>query len=156
MREEFPNIFGAQIALDIGDQIKPRPGSSRFSESLTLVSRQGTRQTLRRFLTICVRQQEMNKTIGCLQEEWLTKSQVQAFFSRLAATRRTQQGSAEIDFNARDLLLEDEEFERQRLIVAILKQILCHFEIPFKSRDRKRDLIQQLMYLMEECTCFSS
>ena len=154
--KSFQTFSELESHLDIGDQIKPRPGSSRFSESLTLVSRQDTRQTLRRFLTICARQQEMNKTIGCLQEEWLTKSHVQAFFSRLAATRRTQQGSAEIDFNARDLLLEDEEFERQRLIVAILKQILCHFEIPFKSRDRKKDLIQQLMYLMEECTCFSS
>ena len=111
------------------------------------------------------------------REEWLTKSQVQGFFSRLAATRRRQQGSAEIDFNPRDLLLEDEEFERQRLIaevanelrpqhplsydafnlcesarkkkkkkkkqlnqfnVAMLKQILCHFEIPFKYRDRNQ------------------
>ena len=52
-------------SICLGDQIEPRPGSSRFSESLTLVSRQGTRQTLRRFLTICARQQEMNKTIGC-------------------------------------------------------------------------------------------
>ena len=123
------------------------------------------------------------------REEWLTKSQVQGFFSRLAATRRRQQGSAEIDFNPRDLLLEDEEFEMQRFIaevanelrpqhplsydafnlcasarknqlnqfnVAMLKQILCHFEIPFKSRDRKKDLIQQLMSFIEECTCFSS
>ena len=109
---------------------------------------------------------------------------MQAFFSRLAATRRRQQGSAEIDFNPRDLLLENEEFERQRLIaevanelrpqhplsydpfnlcesarknqlnqfnVAMLKQILCHFEIPFKSRDRKKDIIELLSFI-EECT----
>ena len=57
------------------------------------------------------------------REEWLTKSQVQGFFSRLAATRRRQQGSAEIDFNPRDLLLEDEEFERQRLIAEVANEL---------------------------------
>ena len=88
-----------------------------------------------------------------------------------------------------NLVLEDEEFEKQRLIaevanelrpqhplsydafnlcesarknqlnqfnVAMLKQILCHLEIPFKYRDRKKDLIEQLMSFIEECTCFSS
>ena len=57
------------------------------------------------------------------REEWLTKSQVQGFFSRLAATRRRQQGSAEIHFNPRDLLLEDEEFERQRLIAEVANEL---------------------------------
>ena len=75
MREDFPTFLELESHLDIGDigdQIKPQPGFWRFSGSLTLVSRQGTRQTLRRFLTfltICARQQEMNKTIGCLQEK---------------------------------------------------------------------------------------
>ena len=99
---------------------------------------------------------------------------MQGFFSRLAATKRRLQGSAEIELDQRDLLQEDEEFERQNLVakiagelrpqhplsydavnlcfcakedqlsqfnVAMLKEILRHFEIPFKSRERKRDLI---------------
>ena len=45
------------------------------------------------------------------------------FFSRLAATRKRQQGSAEIDFNPKDLLLEDEEVERQRLIAEVANEL---------------------------------
>ena len=123
-----------------------------------------------------------------IREEWLTKSQVQGFFSRLAATKRRQQGSAEIELDQRDLLQEDEEFERQNLVaeiaeelrpqhplsydtfnlcvcakedqltqfnVAMLKEILCHSEIPFKSRERKRDLIDKRSSFIRECTCFS-
>ena len=33
------------------------------------------------------------------REEWLTKSPVQGFFSRLAATKRRQQGSSEIELD---------------------------------------------------------
>ena len=122
------------------------------------------------------------------REEWLTKSQVQGFFSRPVATRRRQQGTAEGNLHPTDLLLEDEEFKRQRLIdevahklkpqhplsydtfnlcecarenkliqfnVEMLKQIFRHFQILFKSRDRKKDLIEQLTSLIEQCTCFS-
>jgi len=109
------------------------------------------------------------------RKEWLTKTQVQGFFSRLAATRRRQQDQdhTEVDLNSRDLSREEEEADRQYLIeevtqelrpqhplsydafnlfefetenklsqfnVTMLKQILHHFEIPFKSRDKKRDL----------------
>ena len=45
---------------------------------------------------------------------------MQGFFSRLAATKRRQQGSAEIELDQRDLLQEDEEFERQNLVAEIL------------------------------------
>ena len=34
-------------------------------------------------------------------------------------------------------------------------KILCHFEIPFKSRERKGDLIYKLSSFIQECTCFS-
>ena len=39
--------------------------------------------------------------------------------------------------------------------IPILKQILRHFEIPFKSRDKKRDLTEQLMSFLQECDCRS-
>ena len=35
------------------------------------------------------------------------------------------------------------------------KKNLCHFEIPFKSRERKGDLIYKLSSFIQECTCFS-
>ena len=35
------------------------------------------------------------------------------------------------------------------------KKILCHFEIPFKSRERKGDLIDKLPSFIQDCTCFS-
>ena len=56
-------------------------------------------------------------------EEWLTKSQVQGFFSCLAMTKRRQQGSAEIELDHRDLLQEDEEFERQKLVAEIAEEL---------------------------------
>ena len=35
------------------------------------------------------------------------------------------------------------------------KKILCHFEIPFKSMERKGDLIDTLSSFIQEYTCFS-
>ena len=122
------------------------------------------------------------------RKEWLTKSQVQGFFSRLASSRRRQQDPTEVDLNSRDLLREEEEADRQYLIeevnqelrpqhplsydafnlcecarenkliqfnIPMLKQILRYFEIPFKSRDKKRDLIEKLMSFLQECDCQS-
>ena len=44
--------------------------------------------------------------------------------------------------------------ERSEL-VSLFKKILCHFEIPFKSRGRKGDLIDKLLSFIQERTCFS-
>ena len=35
------------------------------------------------------------------------------------------------------------------------KNKLCHFEIPFKSRERKEHLSYKLSSFIQECTCFS-
>ena len=40
-------------------------------------------------------------------------------------------------------------------LVSLFKKILCHFEIPFKSRGRKGDLIDKLLSFIQQCTCFS-
>ena len=121
------------------------------------------------------------------RDEWLTKSQVQGFFSRLAASRR-QQAHSEIEHNPKELSLEEKEAERQQLMahisnelrpqhplsydafnlcecardnklslfnVSLLKEILRFFEVPFKSRNRKKDLIEQLMSCIQECQCFN-
>ena len=189
MREEFPNIFGARIAFGHWRPNQTTTWILQIFRKFDLGEQTGNKadpQKVSNDMRKAARDAQNNRLFA--REEWLTKSQVQAFFSRLAATRRRQQGSAEIDFNPRDLLLENEEFERQRLIaevanqlrpqhplsydafnlcesarknqlnqfnVAMLKQILCHFEIPLKSRDGKKGLIELISFI-EECTCFSS
>ncbi|KAL9983008.1 hypothetical protein ACROYT_G005129 [Oculina patagonica] len=102
------------------------------------------------------------------RKDWLTKSQVQVFFSRLAATRR-KQGNQELQME--DVYAEEEEEERCEMLesvaaelsprhpicydsyclcdlardesldsfsVVMLKEILRYFEIPFGLRDRKK------------------
>ena len=207
--EDMPSTSSVQSASDQHDPppsdpavcmgwalAKPRAGPSKFTDKvkkyLTAKFDLGE-QTGRKADPLQV-SNDMRKAKDAqnnqlfIREEWLTKSQVQGFFSRLAATKRRQQGSAEIELDQRDLLQEDEEFERQNLVaeiaeelrpqhplsydafnlcvcakedqlsqfnVAMLKEILRQFEIPFKSRERKRDLINKLSSFIRECTCFS-
>lgn len=175
---------------------KPRAGSSRFTEKVKnyLTARFDLGEQTRRKADPQHVSNDMRKAADEQnnrlfdRKEWLTKSQVQGFFSRLAATRRRQQDPTEVDLNSRDLLREEGEADRQYLIeevtqelrpqhplsydafnlckcakenklsqfnVSMLKQILRHFEIPFKSRDKKRDLIEQLMSFLQECDCRS-
>ena len=37
--------------------------------------------------------------------------------------------------------------------VVMLKEILTYFEIPFGSRDRKKNLVANLSSFLEECDC---
>ena len=120
------------------------------------------------------------------RDEWLTKSQVQGFFSRLAASRRRQQAHSEIEHNPKELFLEEKEAERQQLMAHISNELrlqhslsydvfnLCEYardnklslfnvsllkeiflETQFISRDRKKDLIEQLMSFIQECQCYN-
>ena len=41
----------------------------------------------------------------------------------------------------------------QEFNVALLKTICNHFEIPVKSRDRKKILIEKLSHMISECKC---
>ena len=56
------------------------------------------------------------------RQEWLSKSQVQGFFPHPTASRRRQQCSTEIELNTRELLLEEEEADRQHLIDEVTKE----------------------------------
>ena len=120
------------------------------------------------------------------REEWLTKTQVKGFFSRLA-TARKRRGKEDIDLN--DAYAEEEEEEREKLLaniaselsphypicydttdlckcikedklqkfnVTMLKTILLEFDVAFNSKDRKKDLMQKLSYFVQECNCFLS
>jgi hypothetical protein len=55
------------------------------------------------------------------REEWLTKTQIQGFFSRLAANRRKNKDLLHLEY--KEVLREDEECERQALIAEIAEQI---------------------------------
>ena len=119
--------------------------------------------------------------------EWMTKTQIQSFFSRLAATRRKDQGMVGIspdqeedaeclqeDANRQDLIEKVntqlnvlhpicyDKFDLceryhsntlQEFSVAMLKIICSHFEIPLKSRDKKKVLIDRLSEMISECKC---
>ena len=102
------------------------------------------------------------------RKHWLTKGQVQGFFSRLAASRRSKAHREALN---EDVEAEQEEQERRATLeevathlgpkhpicydsyclcdlshekkletfsVAMLKDMLKYFEIPFSSRDRKK------------------
>ena len=119
--------------------------------------------------------------------EWLTKTQIQGFFSRLAASRRKEQGllgmSVETEEDVECLV---KDTERQQLLdeiadevglkhpitfdvydlceyyhqnklsafnVQMLKNILSHLEVPFKSKDKKSILISKLREVIGACKC---
>lgn len=77
----------------------------------------------------------MNKTIACLQEvEWLTKTQIKGFFSRLTAKERRKQCSGkEVDFEYKELVQEDEEYQRQQLIAEIVEEIKPQHPISYDA-----------------------
>ena len=123
------------------------------------------------------------------RSEWLSKNQVQSFFSRMAAARRKEQGVVGLSTEKEeDIQCLQEYSEREDLIntvneeinvahpicfdsydlceryhsntlqefnVAMLRSICNHFEIPVKSRDKKKFLLDKLTVMMSECECVS-
>jgi len=119
--------------------------------------------------------------------EWLTKTQIQGFFSRLAASRRKEQGLLGMSLETeedKECLVKDTE--RQELLdkiadevglkhpitfdvydlceyyhknklsafnVQMLKNILSHLEVPFKSKDKKSIVISKLREVNGVCKC---
>jgi hypothetical protein len=126
------------------------------------------------------------------RECWLTKLQIQGFFSRLAATRRRHQFSAtesnvsenndetidclveearhadlmkEIDntlnlkhpviYDIYDLCCYVREEKLKSFNVPMLKKMCTHFEISFRSTDKKTDLLKKLQEIIMSCQCYS-
>ena len=113
------------------------------------------------------------------REEWLTKLQVQGFFSRLASSRRRQgwhvadtseeynegdevgeqRGDKEsglkhpIIFDVYNLCQYYHSNKLSSFNVSMLKDMCGYFEIPYKSRDLKRDLLAKVSELVQECVC---
>ena len=121
------------------------------------------------------------------REEWLTKNQINSYFSRLASAKRKLQDDVDDRVELEDILGEQEENSRQLLInsiiekiglrhpicydvsnlceyckgsklskfnVVMLKAILKNFDILFKSKDRKKDLVEHLAAFVQKCPCF--
>ena len=120
-------------------------------------------------------------------KEWLTKTQIKGFFSRLAASRRKENGLVGMSLEREEdieCLVKDSErreliesithelglkhpitfdtydlceyYHRKKLSdsnVPMLKNILCHLEINFKSKDKKQILVDKPKNVIGECEC---
>ena len=51
------------------------------------------------------------------------------------------------------VVVVNKEGKLQAFNVAMLKTILRHFEVPFRAKDRKADLIRLLTEVIQECNC---
>ena len=58
-----------------------------------------------------------------------------------------------IVYDTYDLCAYHKEGKLQAFNVAMLKTILRHFEVPFRAKDRKTDLIRLLTEVIQECNC---
>ena len=110
---------------------RPRAGSIRLSDKvkkyLTAKCDLGEQSGLKAdpqqvSNDMCKTRDEQNRRLF-ERDEWLTKSQVQGFFSRLAASRRRQQAHSEIEHNPKELFLEEKEAERQQLMAHISNEL---------------------------------
>ena len=59
-----------------------------------------------------------------------------------------------IVYDTHDLCAYHKEGKLQAFNVAMLKTILRHFEVPFRAKDRKTDLIRLLTEVIPECNCW--
>ena len=118
------------------------------------------------------------------RKEWLTKTQIKSFLSRLAASRCKENGLVGMSLEREeDVECRVKDSERQELIesithelglkhydtydlceyhhrkklsefnVPMLKNILYHFEVNFKSKDKKQILVDKLKNVINECEC---
>ena len=121
------------------------------------------------------------------RDEWLSRGQIQSYFSRLSVLKRKQTSRSDsVSLQDIDGLVEEEiqwqqmeevyekmsvqhpiyydahnlcELHQSQKIssfnVSMLKSIYSHFEIPFKSKDRKFQLVEKLTAMLSECSCSS-
>ena len=84
------------------------------------------------------RDEENNRRFS--REEWLTKSQIKSYFSRLASARRKGQETEEVDDQTEivyeDIFQEEEEDSRQQVISSIIEEIGLRHPICYDVYDR--------------------
>ncbi|CAB4028800.1 Retrovirus-related Pol poly, partial [Paramuricea clavata] len=119
--------------------LKPRSGSSRFSKKVRsyltarfdigeLTGHKADPQKVSADMRNA-RDEQNNRLFT--REEWLTKTQIQGFFSRLAANRRKNKDVLDLEY--KEVLREDEECERQALIAEIAEQIKRQHPISYDA-----------------------
>ena len=131
-------------AVQIGWALsKPRGGSSRFPDNVRsyltarfdIGEQTGHKADPQKVSTDMrnARDEQNNRLFA--REEWLSKTQIQSFFSRLAASRRRKQGSskAEVDLEYKEVMREHEECERQALIEEIAEEIKPQHPISYDA-----------------------
>ena len=192
---------GTSPTLNIGWALgKARTGGVRFSEKVRMyltakfeVGERTGRKADPEQVALSVRSARNERNERLFErDEWLTKTQITGYFSRLSSRQRSRgqeqassteekSGEDEDDLEAciresdRCVLMEniDEEIGLKHPIVfdaydlcdyhkrgkleafnvAMLKTILRHFEVSFRAKDRKADLIRLLKEIIQECQC---
>lgn len=179
---------------------KPRPGGIRYSEKVRdyLKTRfdageQSGRKADPNQVVLDMRNARTAENERLfMREEWLSKGQIQSYFSRLAVLKRKQASKPETTASdpAESLDIEElveEEIRLQQVEevyekmsvqhpiyydsfnlcelhqnqkissfnVSMLKSICSHFEISFKSKERKSELVGKLTAMISECSCSS-
>ena len=191
--------------LDIGWALgKPRTGGVRFSEKVRMyltakfdMGERTGRKADPDHVAHSMRNARNERNERLFErEEWLTKTQITGFFSRLASRQRSR--SQDASATSKDKAVQPEEDESQDIEaliretdrcvliedineeiglthpvvfdtydlcdyyksgkigvfnVAMLKTILHHFEVPFRAKDRKADLIRLVEDVIHECRC---
>ena len=100
------------------------------------------------------------------REEWLTKTQIQIFFSRLTSNRRklvceeeSQDEEVCTDHPIMYDIYDIRDYSRQDILnkfnVKMLKAICKHFELSFTSKSLKVVLIDKIKTMVAECSCSS-
>ena len=122
---------------------KPR-GSVRFSEKVkeyltarfTLGERTGRKADPAQVAVDMRNAKNESNARLFTREQWLTKSQVQSFFSRLAAMRRKDQGVIGISLDEEeDIQCVQENSERQDLVDKVNKEIKVSHPICYDTYD---------------------
>lgn len=193
-RQETPS------PLSMGWALKSRTASTRFSENVRsyltakfdLGERTGKKADSEQVVAEmrCARNENNGRRFE--REEWLSKTQIAGFFSRLSASRkrstRTDPGKnvqpiEENEEDIQDMIWESERLELMEEIddmiglqhpiiydafdlcdyyhrdkiavfnIAMLKKILNHFEVQFKSKDLKSELVRLVCEVIKECKC---
>ena len=173
---------------------KSRGGKTHFSqqvrEYLTLKFDLGEKTGQKADSNQVSRDMRNARTVGSKRlfsrEEWLTGTQIQGFFSRLASARRRRNNAQQSLVSENEDVEDTHEQEHNAMVeeviseiglkhpiifdvyniceyhhngklslfnVSMLRDMCRYFELSFKSRDVKKELLKKVSAIAEECSC---
>ena len=166
---------GSRCELPLGWALQsPRRGATRFSakvkEYLTakfdIGERTGDKADPTQIASYMRNAKDDNYSRLFRREEWLTKNidlndayaeeeeeERDKLLADIASELNLQHP---ICYDTTDLCKCVKEDKLQKFNVTMLTTILLHFDVAFNSKDRKKDLVQNLSYFVQECKCFLS